>query len=119
MQREPLERLQAIFGGFLNIKKNPSGSGPLFFWAVHGKNAAAVTMTVLTFLSPRRYDQAVKLLNKWKAALGKGYKRHNTHCSHGHLYDVENTMLYRGKWRRCRICDRARHAKHNLRRKAA
>lgn len=34
-------------------------------------------------------------------------ERTKTHCPQGHPYDENNTYLYRGKWRRCRICSRA------------
>ena len=37
-----------------------------------------------------------------------------THCPSGHAYDEVNTYLYKGKWRRCRICVRKAGVQHRL-----
>lgn len=105
VQREPLERLQRLFGGNIRHTAHTYTGKPIYRWGVHGSPAAAATMTILSLLSPRRKDQAVALLDKWKASPGHRNLQ-KTHCPKGHEYTAEN--IYRTKkspeWRRCRAC---------------
>lgn len=58
VQREPLERLAALFGG--TITAQPPGGPtrqPWFRWAITGTRARGVMMTLFTFMSPKRRCQ--------------------------------------------------------------
>lgn len=68
-QREPLERLQRIFGG--NITQSKIKTGIIFLWRVHGSRAAGVMMTLWPLMSTRRQQQIETTLAKWKAAPGR------------------------------------------------
>lgn len=57
-QREPLERLQAFFGGSIAPFK-----GVYWRWVVYGSRARGVMFTMFSLLSPRRREQV-------KVALG-------------------------------------------------
>ena len=57
-QREPLERLQALFGGSIVVFK-----AKYWRWTVYGSRARGVMFTMFSLLSPRRREQV-------KTALG-------------------------------------------------
>lgn len=51
---------------------------------------------------------------------GKGFpgrQSHQTHCTHGHLFDAANTYVERGTHRRCRTCARLRQQARRDRRR--
>jgi hypothetical protein len=52
-QREPLDKLQRLFGGYVGLQ----ATVPYFRWTVNGVRARGVMYTVFTFLSRRRRDQ--------------------------------------------------------------
>lgn len=98
VQREPLERLQRMFGGTIGHYENGKGRKAQWIhqWYVHGKRAAEVIMTLLALLSPRRFEQAVKALEVWKAKPVSHYDRRR--CKAGHEYQIrkrgERTSRY-------------------------
>lgn len=47
--------------------------------------------------------------------MARGIYATRTHCEHGHLYTPENTMLIKGRWRKCRTCDRLRKQSRMIR----
>ena len=104
VQREPLERLQELFGG--NVRGPiETKHQPIYKWGVHGQPAAAATMTVFTLLSPRRKTQALTLIDKWKAQPGHRNSQ-KTHCPQGHEYTLAN-IYWIGplkEWRACKVC---------------
>jgi len=56
--QEPLDRLQAIFGGSISEYRHPrSPNVPMFMWRTHGSRAEGIMMTLFLFLSARRRDQ--------------------------------------------------------------
>jgi hypothetical protein len=55
-QREPLEKLQAIFGGSIRLLR--FGDNPnIFLWSVSGTRARGVMTTLFVFMSPARKEQ--------------------------------------------------------------
>ena len=119
VQREPLERLQRMFGGSILFyrRKQPTNRQDYHVWQVNGIRAAGVMMTLLCLMSPRRTGQLVASLDKWKSA-GPNAARINgakTHCPHGHEYTESNTRVQRnGGGRVCIACvtrrNRARYS---------
>jgi hypothetical protein len=61
VQREPLERLQALFGGSISLRhdKRPTNS-PIYVWSVSGTRARGVLLTLFTLMSPKRKEQIRK-----------------------------------------------------------
>ena len=109
VQREPLERLQRIFGGRIRFKKARPPRQNHYVWWLPSLRSAEVTMTLFCLLSPRRKEQAAKLIAAWKAQ--RGHKNlQKTHCPQGHAYTPENVYLvgHKGLWRVCRICHKKR-----------
>lgn len=109
VQREPLERLLRMFGGNIIPLKHKEGTRgqPYFRWYISGVRAAEVAMTLLVLMSPRRFEQIVKMLDIWKARKPRTW--HNaskTHCKRGHEFTPENTYAKGGKYRECRTCSR-------------
>lgn len=75
VQREPLNRIQKIFGGRLGVirrsKKHPNFQDQ-GYWAIHGKKAIGVMMTIFEIMSPNRKEQIKKVLEKWRLQRGRG-----------------------------------------------
>lgn len=69
VQLWPLEKLQALFGGWISPKK-PQGFGwqPVNSWALtQGPQAVGLMMTLYPLMSPRRQEQIRHCLSIWKA----------------------------------------------------
>lgn len=123
VQREPLERLRALFGG--NIRKQV-GRSPnqsiINVWYVSGSRAVGVMMTLFVLMSPKRKVQIKWALEKWKLRPGRIWRGHKTHCSNGHEWTSENTkhILHNGriKYKRCVTCYRAANTRMRERLKA-
>lgn len=100
VQREPLDRLVALFGGRIR----PVTGRNLHAWQVSGKAAAGIMMTLYGLMSPRRKDQIARSLAAWmKKPLANQDK---TRCSRGHDYAGANLLRVHGR-RRCRACHNA------------
>lgn len=57
-QREPLERLQYLFGGSLRIRdKSGHAQTPIWVWTLCGPGARALSMTLYPLMSPRRQER--------------------------------------------------------------
>lgn len=104
VQREPLERLQALFGGRIAFRRTTAGfkKGTIWVWALSVGPSVEVMMTLWTFMSPRRRGQIEAALENWKQ--GRHLRRRNaTHCIHGHELAGHNAMQLNGRIR-CREC---------------
>lgn len=109
VQREPLERLQALFGGsirmWLRKNKNPNHSDAARWQACGGK-AAGLMMTLYPLMSPKRKEQISQALAAWRAGRGEAYNSLKTHCPMGHEYNEGNTFVRKGTgYRFCRTCN--------------
>ena len=111
VQKEPLERLQKLFGGKLKLRQPPINARvntqPFWTWYIDSDTAIAVMMTIYVLMSPKRKAEIEQGVAAWK--LQRKIRRWNaTHCLEGHELTPENTYLIlngKGKpWRRCRIC---------------
>ena len=101
VQREPLERLQLLFGGSLRCYTNNHGT--LYHrWDLHGSYAIGVAFTLYTFMSPRRRERIRRMVARWKLRPGRNNSL-KTHCPHGHAYTPETTYVAKGK-RHCCEC---------------
>jgi len=121
VQREPLERLQKMFGGhirnFRHVYKDGCRRQEVFHtWYVYGKRAAEIGMTLYCLLSPRRQGQCKKMLDGWKTLPSKRERTwqvrqsRQTHCKHGHEFTPDNTKIRMEGLRHtrsCRECHRA------------
>jgi len=59
VQKEPCERLSAMFGGPVRQYKHSAGSRgqPFYRWTIHGTRARGVMLTLFSLMSPRRKQQ--------------------------------------------------------------
>ena len=91
IQKEPLERLNTLFGGNIALFKfGPTSfgrGGNIWRWQTSGRRARGIMMTLFSSMSPRRKEQIKKALS------GPWGLRHKT-CRHG----------INGKWKNCKIC---------------
>lgn len=68
VEREPLERLEAMFGGKIHRACLPKGNRQRAWqWAVWGIQAAGLMFTLYSFMSPRRKQQITTAVKKWRA----------------------------------------------------
>ncbi|MGH9428947.1 MAG: hypothetical protein ACRD2L_21900 [Terriglobia bacterium] len=76
VQKEPLVRLQAMFGGSLRPVKPVKGRQPQWVWVLYSSSAVGVMMTLYSLMSPLRKDQIRKVLETWRASPRKPYRSH-------------------------------------------
>lgn len=117
VQREPLDRLRALFGGRISLERpRRPECQPQWRWTLTGPKAIGLMFTLYAIMSPRRRTQIASVIEKWKALPGIGGRgRLKTHCLRGHPFTEANTLRYRRsrpRWRGCRTCanDRRRIA---------
>lgn len=116
VQREPLERLQKMFGGeirmWLRKHKNPKHNDASRWQACGGK-AAGLMMMLYPLMSPKRKEQITKALVAWRVAKGEAHNSLKTHCHAGHEFTAENTYRRPAfpNQRYCRACTVQRNAK--------
>jgi hypothetical protein len=106
VQREPLERLQRIFGGKIFYydysHKYPTHS-PVYRWQVSNAAARGVMMTIYFLMSTKRKLQIKKVLDLWRSHLR--LPKYRTHCKRGHAYEGDNLMINKSTGGRyCRTC---------------
>jgi hypothetical protein len=105
VQREPLERLQAMYGGSLaryQQLSNPRANA-FYRWTLMGPDARGLMMTIYSLMSPKRKRQIEKVLKVWRSHKPKAEYR--THCPRGHAYEGANLMIHSATGGRvCREC---------------
>lgn len=112
VQREPLERLQRLFGGTINFvpraNKNQENSS-IWMWRIGSSGAISVMMTLHDLMSPWRQEQIRHAVTLWKTRPLAA--RDRTHCPQGH--PLIKTYRFRGRVRRmCGVCqDNVRKAR--------
>ena len=57
-------------------------------------------------LNPEHLEAVPPIVNNLRSRSAGAMNARKTHCPQGHPYDEANTMLGKGKWRRCRECKR-------------
>jgi hypothetical protein len=123
VQREPLERLQKLLGGTIYSRRHkrtdkPNWTPEFFVWCIYGKNAAAIMMTLLAFMSPKRWTQIIKCMDHWKSLTG-GYKG-ALQCKRGHPFEGDNLYIQpSNKGRKCRQCAKLHYQKLRAKRLVA
>ena len=67
VQKEPLERLEKMFGGSI-VQRQTKGFSlkPIWIWSLRAHRSIQVMMTLYTLMSPRRKGQIEIVLNAWK-----------------------------------------------------
>ena len=120
--REPLDRLQRLFGGKVCFTRKGGDlgrrtdrdhkypKGPMYHWAAYGRNAIGCMFTLYTDSSQRRRAQIRKAVAHW--TFRPFYAGDRTHCPQGHAYSGSNLYITTGQNRQCRACGRVRALKH-------
>ena len=66
--REPLEKLSALFGGHIYpCKPNRVSKKPLWVWNLNGKQAVGLMMTIYCLMTQRRQQQIQVVLLGWRS----------------------------------------------------
>lgn len=116
VQRWPLERLKLLFGGSIcnHHVMNPRASR-CWSWKLYGSNAAALSMTLYSLMSPKRQEQISRALVTWIPKPLDPAMR--AACPKGHQYTSRTPTVTNRARRHCLICerDRARRRYHRLR----
>jgi len=122
VQREPLERLEMLYGGRIYRMRNFSKKSeqPIHRWQVSGAQGRGLMMTLYPLMSPRRQGQIVKALSAWLSFRPKAprfpIRASKTHCPQGHEYTEDNTYTFPDGRRECRECRRI-HSLHSMRKR--
>ena len=105
VQREPLERLERLFGGsmYFNKAKQPRASD-YWRWQVAGQAAVGLMFTLYTWMSPKRKSQIGATISTWKQRHAPAHITNR--CRRGHDLSIpENVYHYPDSARRhCMIC---------------
>jgi hypothetical protein len=72
VQREPLDRLQMLFGGRINGPYSSKNQNPYFRWSLCGTRAAEVCMTLFVLMSPKRKEKMASILAEWRSRAKPG-----------------------------------------------
>ena len=107
VQKEPLCRLQKIFGGggIVFTKAKQKNQANYYVYNAGGSLGAGMMMTLFSLMSPRRKHQIKIAITEWLKQ--KVYGANLTACYRGHPFTEENTYLKPSGIRVCRICRRA------------
>src|SRR5262245_32700072 len=84
IQRQPLERLQELFGGAIRERLTPKGK-LIHYWQVYSQMAASIMMTIYPLMSPNRQKQIRIALENWRKR--QIAQQQKTACPRGHPYD--------------------------------
>ena len=108
-EREPLDRLQRMFGGRVIKIPRPDRPNVKQIWQWYMvKGAAGVLMTLYPLMrtwSPKRVGEVLRCLAAWKTSLGRGHAQLvRRECPQGHPYSAGNTYVSRKGHRHCRAC---------------
>jgi len=63
VNREPLDRLQQIFGGSIRPRPSRDNSQPHFIWITSGARARGIMMTLYPFLTEKRQQSIKQVLD--------------------------------------------------------
>ncbi len=116
-QKEPLERLQRLFGGTIYPEQTRSPKHkPRSVWFLGSVRAIEVMMTIYVLMSPWRQTRIRSVIAAWKER--PLAEKLRTHCPQGHPYNEENTY-YSTKSdgrqsRQCKAC-RKEHVRKSYR----
>lgn len=125
VNKEPLERLQKIFGGSICLEHRAYKNigCDIWIWRLGGGPSAAVMMTLYSLMSEKRRGQIKVCLDYWKnqcRARNPMY-RYSYYCKRGHelTHGSPNVRVDKKGHRNCWICIRANWRAKELRRQSA
>lgn len=103
VQREPIDRLQRIFGGKISQRTTRGFSGKkIWIWALSSHRSVEVMMTIYVLMSPKRRGEIERTLFAWKSA--RLFRRTGADvCARGHSLTGYNALLVDG-YIKCRAC---------------
>jgi hypothetical protein len=105
VQREPIERLQALFGGRV-VQRCTKGhsSKPIWVWTLPSRRSIEVMMTLYVLMSPRRQEQIEAALAMWKSQ-SRILRPHGSNiCGNGHELTDDNVYITAAGHKKCRSC---------------
>ena len=127
VQKEPLERLVAMFGGALNYFPRPKTGRegyirqPIWRWSLSGVRARGLMFTLYQMMSPRRREQISHAIAIWKTRRVAAQYRHA--CVNGHLFSTHGATkpgytTERTRRRRCLTCHKESTRRYRAEKKA-
>lgn len=124
VQKEPLERLQHLFGGGLYFSpaqvthgRNNSGK---WIWFQSGRRAVEACLTMYGLMSPKRRQQIDYALANWRISPVRR-ENNGSRCKNGHLITGANARVaghYKGRvYHNCRACEKEANLRRSDREK--
>lgn len=105
--KEPLDKLQQLFGGNVHTIKRNVLYKQAWCWEVSGSRAVGIMLTLWSLLCPRRQAKIREIVTEWKSKVP--YR--TAKCRKGHEFTPEQTTYTyrikegkRKKYRLCRVC---------------
>lgn len=65
VQKEPLERLQAMYGGKVHL--TTTKGRPMYRWETYTRRSVQIMMTIYPLMSPKRKSEIERCLERWKS----------------------------------------------------
>lgn len=122
VQREPLERLERLFGGSIGRYHSPSNQEsnhrPYHVWRLYGVQARGLIMTLYVLMSPKRQAAILRQLDKWKSFV-PSHRSLPLACPQGHAYTPENIYTYPDGRHGCKTCARVASKRYQDKRQLA
>jgi hypothetical protein len=117
VQREPIDRLELMFGGKISRRStNGFSDKQIFVWRLSARRSIEVMMTLYILMSPKRRGEIESAISKWKS--GRLLKSHDwDQCGRGHPLVGDNIKWVRGTYRKCRQCANASRRERRARRR--
>lgn len=105
VQKEPIDRLQALFGGRV-VQRYTKGhsSKPIWVWSLPARRSIEVMMTLYVLMSPRRQAQIRAALDMWKSQKRILRPHGSSVCGNGHDLTADNVYITSAGHRKCRAC---------------
>ena len=107
VQKEPLEKLQSLFGGTISLRVNSSiksAWSDCWIWSLAGEPARWLMSILSGFMSAKRQAQIAKAIESYLGA----------YCKNGHLRRGDNAQLNTNGYFACRTCMRDSQRKYYL-----
>lgn len=114
-EREPLDRLQSIFGaGRINPKRNPKRVA--WEWRCQGHAAIPVMKAVYSHMSKRRQQRIREVIESYDA-LQSEIAHRKVICRNGHLFSEHGVNRTDGRGHYCAECHRQRETRRRAQKK--
>jgi hypothetical protein len=90
-----LQKLKNTYkGNIYHRERSGINQTPIEIWQIGTNNAIAIMMTIFPFMSKKRKNEIIQVINKWKGTrIVAQNSKFRTHCKNGHPWVPENIRV--------------------------